>query len=298
MLTSPPPIRPRRSCLFMPGSNERALEKARTLSSDCIIIDLEDAVAPEAKAATRERVVATVRQGGFGHREVVVRINGLDTEWGAQDMALAANCGADAILVPKITCAADIALASSLMDRAGAADHVSLWVMIEMPLAVLNIAEIAAAASETRLSAFVMGTNDLAKEMFAKPTPDRAAFQPSLGLTLLAARAHGLVALDGVFNDISDAEGFHNECIQGQELGFDGKSLIHPSQIEVCNTVFAPAPDDVAHARCVIAAFDEPENAGKGVIKVAGKMTERLHLEQAQRLVAIDEAIASRTQDA
>lgn len=278
----------------MPGSNERALEKARTLPCDCVIIDLEDAVAPEAKSETRLKVVETVQRGGFAHRETVVRINGLDTEWGAEDMALAAASGADAVLVPKVTSAADIALASSLMDRAGAASHVALWVMIEMPLAILNIAAIGASASETRLSAFVVGTNDLAKELLATPTPDRGVFLPSLALTLLAARAHNLSALDGVFNDISDAEGFHAECIQGQQLGFDGKTLIHPSQIEACNAAFTPAQHDVAHARAVIEAFDDPANAGKGVIKVAGKMTERLHLAQAQRLVAIDEAIAIR----
>ena len=294
MLSGETPIKPRRSCLFMPGSNERALEKARTLPCDTVIIDLEDAVAPEAKAGTRALVVDTVRNGGFGHREVVVRINGLETEWGAEDMVAAATCGADAVLVPKVTTAADIALASSLMDRAGAADHVALWVMIEMPLAILNMAAIAGSAGETRLSAFVMGTNDMAKELLAEPTPDRAAFQPSLGLTLLAARAHGLVALDGVYNDIADADGFRSECVQGRNLGFDGKTLIHPSQIEICNSVFSPAAEDVTQARAVIAAFEEPENANKGVIKVDGKMVERLHLAQALRLVALEEAIASR----
>lgn len=291
----PAPFRPRRSCLYMPGGNERALEKARSLPCDVVIMDLEDAVAPEAKADARARVVDAVNQGGFGHREVVVRINGLDTEWGGEDMATTAACGADALLVPKITSPADIVTAGDLMADYKAPDTTALWVMIEMPLAILNIGAIAAMGENSRLAAFVMGTNDIAKELRATPTADRAAFQMSLNLTLLAARAHGLIALDGVYNDIGNPDGLRTECVQGLEMGFDGKTLIHPSQIEPANAVFSPDPDAVEHARAVIEAFAAPENAGKGVLKVAGKMTELLHLEQARRLVAINESIASRS---
>ncbi len=207
-----------------------------------------------------------------------------------------AGCGANAVLVPKVTTPDDVVMAAQSMAQGGAGDEVALWVMIEMPLAILNIGAIAAAAHDTRLSAFVMGTNDIAKEMVATPTPDRAAFQTALSLSLLAARAHGLVALDGVFNDIADTEGLRAECVAGEQLGFDGKTLIHPSQIETCNAVFSPNVDEVEQARAVIDAFAAPENIGKGVIKVGGRMTELLHLEQAKRLVAIDEAIASRVQ--
>lgn len=295
MLNDKLAIHPRRSCLYMPGSNVRAVEKARTLPCDVVILDLEDAVAPDAKTDARGCAVEAVNQGGFGHREVVIRINGLDTEWGGDDMAAATTCGADAVLVPKITSPAEIATACELMTEHGAPDTVALWAMIEMPLAILNIGAIAATAHNSRLSAFVMGTNDIAKELRATPKQDRAAFQTALDLTLLAARAHGLTALDGVYNDIGNTDGLRRECVQGQEMGFDGKTLIHPAQIESCNAVFSPDPDEVAHARAVIDAFAAPENAGKGVLKVAGKMTELLHLEQAQRLIAIDEAIASRT---
>lgn len=294
MLNEGAAVRPRRSCLFMPGSNERALGKARQLPCDVVIIDLEDAVGPEAKVDARARVAEEVGRGGFGHREVVVRVNALDTQWGPSDIAMAAQCGADAVLLPKVTGAADIVSASEQLDTHGAHPSLALWVMIETPMAVLRIAGIAASATTTRLSAFVMGTNDLAKELLATATPDRAAFQPSLGLTLLAARAHGLVALDGVYNDIGDAQGLHGECIQGRDLGFDGKTLIHPSQIKACNTVFSPDPESVEHAQAIIDAFALPENAGKGVIKVKGKMTELLHLEQARHLVSMAQAIAKR----
>ena len=285
--------RPRRSCLYMPGANERALEKAKSLQADTLILDLEDAVAPDAKPDARAAVVAAVKAGGYGHREIVIRINGLDTEWGADDLKAAAAAGADAVLAPKVTTGDDIRTLDAALSEAGAPVDLDLWVMIEMPLAILNISEIAAAANGTRLTTFVMGTNDLAKETRARMTPDRLAFQASLSLSVLAARAHGLVAIDGVFNNIKDEDGLVAECEQGCDLGFDGKTLIHPSQLETANRVFAPSPADVEQAQAVIAAFADPENAGKGVLKVNGKMTELLHLEEARRTVDMADAIAA-----
>ncbi|MEM0985873.1 MAG: CoA ester lyase [Pseudomonadota bacterium] len=290
-MSSPALPRPRRSVLYMPGANSRALEKAKTLAADSLIFDLEDAVAPEAKTGARETVADAVRAGGYGNREVVVRINGLDTEWGLDDMAAAVAAGPDAILAPKVTGGSDIERLSQAMDRAGAPETMALWVMIEMPMAILNIQDIAEAVGRTRLAAFVMGTNDLAKEQRAKLTADRIGFLTALSLAVTAARAYGLVAIDGVFNAIGDGPGLVSECEQGRDMGFDGKTLIHPSQLDPCNRVFSPDPADVAHAQAVIAAFAEPENAGKGVIKVDGKMTERLHLSEAERLVAIQTAI-------
>ena len=286
--------RPRRSCLYMPGANARALEKAKGLPADTLILDLEDAVAPDVKTDAREAVCAAVTAGGYGARELVIRINGLDTPWGEADLASAAAAPAHALLAPKVTCAEDIVRLSQAMDAAGASPDMALWVMIEMPLAILNLAEIGAAAASSRLTAFVMGTNDLAKEMRAEPTADRAAFATALGLSVIAARAHGLTAIDGVYNDISDPEGLEAECRQGRTMGFDGKTLIHPAQLETANRVFSPDPDEIEQARAVIAAFADPANAGKGVLKVNGKMTELLHLEQARRAVAIAEAIAAR----
>ncbi|NBC20566.1 MAG: CoA ester lyase [Alphaproteobacteria bacterium] len=283
--------RPRRSALYMPGANPRALEKAKSLPTDAVILDLEDAVAPEAKADARDTVAAAVKSGGYGPREVIIRINGLDTEWGLDDMAAAVAAGPDAILAPKVIDGGDVERLSDAMTRAGAGDEMKLWVMIEMPMALINIADIASAAGRTRLSAFVMGTNDLAKELRARPTPDRIAFQWALGQSVNAARAYGIVAIDGVYNAIGDEDGLMSECQQGADMGFDGKTLIHPLQIDTCNTVFAPDPGDVDQARAVIEAFADPANAGKGVIKVNGKMTELLHLEEARRLVAVQDAI-------
>ncbi|MEM1149578.1 MAG: CoA ester lyase [Pseudomonadota bacterium] len=283
--------RPRRSALYMPGANTRALEKAKTLAADTLLLDLEDAVAPEAKAEARAAVCSAVETGGYGAREVIIRINGLDTEWGLEDMAAAVAARPDGILAPKVIDGGDIDRLNDAMSRAGAPDTMGLWVMIEMPKAILNIQEIAEAVGRTRLVGFVMGTNDLAKELRAHPSPDRAAFLFSLGAAVSAARAYGLVALDGVFNDIGNAEGLRAECEHGRALGFDGKTLIHPSQLELCNTVFSPDPEDVSQAAAVIAAFAAPENTGKGVIKVNGKMTELLHLEEARRLVAIQKSI-------
>ncbi|WP_164118631.1 CoA ester lyase [Sphingorhabdus sp. Alg239-R122] len=288
-------LRPRRSCLYMPGSNARAMEKAKNLAADCIILDLEDAVAPEAKVQARQAVCDMVAKRPFGHRETVIRINAHGSEWGRDDLMAAVRARPDAILVPKITSADDIPALNVALAAAGADDTLALWVMIEMPLAILNIASIAATARSTRLAAFVMGTNDLAKEMLAIPTPDRAAFHTALSLSVTAARAHGLAAIDGVYNDISDNDGLRAECEQGRIMGFEGKTLIHPAQLETCNTVFSPDDREIAEAHAIITAFEEPANKGKGVLKVNGKMAELLHLEQARRTAAIAEAIAAIT---
>jgi len=280
-------LRPRRSCLYMPGANAKALEKARDLPADTLLFDLEDAVAPEAKADARAAIAAALGEGGYGAREIVVRVNALATEWGSDDVKAALAAKPHGVLFPKIQDASDIEAA----DRALGSADVALWAMIETPLAILNIKEIAAAASRTGLTTFVMGTNDLAKDMRAAQTADRAPALFVLSLSVAAARAYGLVAIDGVFNDIQDETGFLDICRQGKALGFDGKTLIHPTQIAPCNVVFSPSPDEVAQARDVIAAFADPANAGKGVLKVNGKMTELLHLSEARRLVAMADAI-------
>ncbi|KCZ64527.1 hypothetical protein HY36_13105 [Hyphomonas atlantica] len=275
----------------MPGANERALEKAKSLAADTVIMDLEDAVAPDAKEAARETIRAAIQGGGYGHREIVVRMNGLDTEWGQADLKMAVDSGAHALLAPKVIDGSDIDRLDDAMSRAGAPADMGLWVMIEMPKAILNIKDIAEAVGRTRLTTFVMGTNDLAKEYRARMTPDRLAFQTALQLSVAAARAYNIIAIDGVYNDIKNEQGLIDECEQGRDLGFDGKTLIHPSQLDTANRVFAPSPHDVEHAQAVIEAFADPENAGKGVLKVNGKMTELLHLEEARRAVEMDKAI-------
>jgi citrate lyase beta subunit len=280
-----PPIRPRRSCLYMPGDNARALEKAKGLPADMLIFDLEDAVPPGAKDAARTAVVAAVNAGGYGDREIVLRINSIDTAWAAQDIAAVASTKAGGILIPKIQSAADIMQVNEALSAAGAAEEMTIWAMIEMPRAILNIADIAATSAVTRLGGFVMGTNDLAKEMRAAITPDRAALQTALSLAVIAARSHGLIAIDSVYNDYNDADGLDTECRQGRILGFDGKTCIHPAQIEITNRIFAPSPDEIDEAKAIIAAFALPENKGKGVITVGGKMTELLHLEQARQVL-------------
>ncbi len=286
--------RPRRSCLYMPGANPRALEKAKSLPADTLIFDLEDAVAPEAKFEARDTACAAVKSGGYGPREIVIRINGLDTEWGLDDLKAAVSAGPNAILAPKVIDGGDIDRLNDAMTRAGAPDDMGLWVMIEMPKAILNIQDIAEAVGRTRLTAFVMGTNDLAKELRGvNDAPVRTAFQTSLGLSVAAARAYDLLAIDGVFNGIGDEEGLEAESLQGRLMGFDGKTLIHPSQLDAANRIFAPAEADVDQAKAVIDAFAAPANAGKGVIKVNGKMTELLHLEEAERTVAVADAIAA-----
>ena len=288
-------IRPRRSVLYMPGSNARALQKAKTLPCDGVILDLEDSVAPDAKEAARKQVVDAVRAGGFGRREVIVRVNGVDTPWHADDLAAAAHAAPDAILVPKVSSADTLELIGQrLLDMA--TDHKTrVWAMIETPLAIFNILSIAAEAadSESRLAAFVMGTNDLAKDTRARLVPGRAPMLPWLATCVAAARQYGVIILDGVYNDIGNADGFNAECRQGVEFGFDGKTLIHPSQIEPCNQAFSPSADEIAWARKMIAAFELPENKTKGVVSIDGRMVERLHAEMARRTVAIAEAIES-----
>src|SRR3984957_19765631 len=286
-------VRPRRSVLYMPGSNARALEKARELPADGLILNLEDAVAPEAKAQARGAIVNALKNGGFGDREVLVRINGLDTRWWVEDLDAVASVRPDAVLVPKVSDPGQLQdLAARIVDM-GTDPHVRVWAMMETPLAMLNVGEIAAAAldSEIRLSGFVMGTNDLAKDTRARIVPGRQPMLPWLMNCVAAARAYGLDILDGVYNDLGDEKGFTEECRQAVDLGFDGKTLIHPKQIAPCNEAFSPSPEEVATARKMIAAFDLPENENKGVIQIDGRMVERLHAEMARRTVAIADAI-------
>jgi len=281
------PVRPRRSVLYMPGSNARAMEKAATLPADAVILDLEDAVAPEAKEAARAQVCAIVKTRPFGKREVVIRINGLDTPWGHDDMDAAAAATPDAILVPKVNDGADVAHANQHLEQA--APSIALWLMMETPQAIFHADEIA--GSGGRLACLVMGTNDLVKEMRGQQTSGRDGLMAALSLSVLAARAHGLVALDGVYNEIADAKGFEAICLQGRAIGFDGKTLIHPSQIETCNRIFSPAQDEVVRARAILAAFALPENRGKGAISLDGRMVELLHAEIARETVALADAI-------
>ena len=287
-------IRPRRSVLYMPGSNARALEKAKTLPADGVILDLEDSVAPDAKETARQQVVAAVKAGGFGTREVFIRVNGVDTPWHADDLAAAAHAAPDAILVPKISNPETLELIGRRLLDMGTDHKTRVWAMIETPLAIFNILSIAAEAkdSESRLSGFVMGTNDLAKDTRARLVPGRAPMLGWLSTCVAAARIYGIDILDGVYNDIGNADGFEMECRQGIELGFDGKTLIHPNQIGPCNTAFSPSPEEVTLARKMIAAFDLPENKSKGVVSIDGRMVERLHADMARRTVAIAEAIA------
>lgn len=283
--------RPRRSALYMPASNAKAIDKARTLDCDVVILDLEDAVAPDAKDMARAQAVEAVRAGGFGRREVVIRCNGLETPWGAADLAAAVEAAPDAVLVPKVNDGAGVAAYDAALK--GAPEGLKLWAMIETCRSIFRLEDIAAASKTTRLTTWVMGTNDLAKEMRARQTPGREPFNAALGLAVAAARAYDLTILDGVYNGIDDDAGLEAICEQGVDFGFDGKTLIHPRQVDICNRVFSPSAADVAFARAVIAAFALPENAGKGAIRVEGKMAELLHLAQAQRLVAVDEAIAA-----
>ncbi len=286
-------IRPRRSVLYMPGSNARAIEKARTLPVDGIILDLEDAVAPAAKEAARAQVVQAVKAGGFGRREVFVRINALDTPWSIDDLTAAANAGPDAILVPKITTTEQLDLIGQRLFDMKADQKVRVWAMIETPLALFNIQALAAEAhdSETRLAGFVIGSNDLAKETHARIVPGRAPMRPWFATCIAAARAYGIDILDGVYNDIADTEGFARECAEGRDMGFDGKTLVHPSQIAPCNTAFSPSVEEVADARRIIAAFEQPANKDRGVVELDGRMVERMHAEIARRTMAIAEAI-------
>jgi citrate lyase subunit beta / citryl-CoA lyase len=286
-------IRPRRSVLYMPGSNARAIEKAKTLAADGIILDLEDAVAPDAKLSARKQVADAVAAGGFGPREVLIRVNGIDTEWISDDLDAAVAAKPDAVLVPKISQPKQLEMIGQRLFDMHADLHIRVWAMIETPAAIYNIRELAAVVtdSETRLAGFVVGTNDLAKETRARLVPGRAPMLSWLSACVLAAHSYGLDILDGVFNDLSDADGFASECEQGRDMGFDGKTLIHPNQIGPCNAAFSPSAEETAQARKIIAAFGLPENKGKGVVQLDGRMVERMHADIAARTVAIADAI-------
>jgi len=284
-------LRPRRSVLYMPGANERALEKAKGIPADALIFDLEDAVSPDAKPEARDRVCAAASSGGYGLREVVIRVNGLATPWGADDLQAAAAAGPAAVLVPKIDGASDIAEVERRLEAGGAPPSTRIWAMLETPAGIFAAREIATASE--RLTVLVMGTNDIAKELHAEQLPGRQPLQHALSTCLLAARLAGKVILDGVYNDIKDADGFEAECLQGRAMGFDGKTLIHPSQVDPCNRVFAPDAGQVAEAREVIAAFEAAEAEGKGVVTVNGRMIENLHVDNARRALALDEAITA-----
>ena len=282
--------RPRRSVLYLPGSNERALEKARTLPVDGLILDLEDAVGPDHKVAARSKACAAAASGAYGEREVSIRVNGSGTAWHDDDLAAACDAGPDGIVVPKVDSADEVRSLVAAMERHGAPEHTRLWAMVETPEAVLGVTAIASASE--RLAVLVMGTNDLAKELGARPVPGREPLLTSLSLALLAARRSGVVILDGVYNDVTDLEGFTAECRQGRDLGFDGKTLIHPTQVGPCNEVFAPSVDEVEDARELLAAWEA--GAGAGVVTHRGMMVENLHVEIARTVIATDEAIRDR----
>lgn len=287
-------LRPRRSVLYMPGANERALEKAKTLQADSLILDLEDAVAPDAKANARERVCAAAASGDYGQREVTIRVNGLDTEWHDADLRAAAQAGPAAVVVPKVNSAREVRDIERALELGGAPEHTKIWAMVETPVAMLHAEEIAAASD--RLTVLVMGTNDLAKELHAEFVPGRAPLLGGLSLCLLAARATGKVILDGVYNDVKDLEGFEAECLQGRQFGFDGKTLIHPGQLEPCNRVFAPSEAEIEWSRKVIEAFEQAGAEGRGVVTVDGRMIENLHVDNARRILAMAEAINASAQ--
>ncbi|MEI9899289.1 MAG: CoA ester lyase [Hyphomicrobium sp.] len=295
-------VRPRRSVLYMPGANQRALEKAKTLPADALVLDLEDSVAPEGKITARENVCEVVKGGGYGRRELVIRVNAIETAWGMDDLRAAASVEPDAILVPKVSTPGDIVTVAKVLGAINAAPKVRLWAMMETPSSILNSREIAmlGADPENRLSCLVMGTNDLLKESRARALHNRIAVVPWLAMTIVAARAYGIDILDGVYNDFRDDVGFREECEHGRTLGMDGKTLIHPSQVAPCNEIFSPTEEEVSWARKIIAAFDEPANRHKGVLTLEGKMVERLHLVMARRTVAIADGIAAmrRTEEA
>ncbi len=288
-------IRPRRSVLFMPGSNARALDKARNLPCDAVILDLEDSVAPDAKSMARDQIAQAVAAGGFGKREIIIRINNLESPWWEDDLTMAARAKPDGILVPKISRPADIKRLEERLRMLKADSGIVLWAMIESPLGVLSAQEIAATAREgdKRLTGFIMGPNDIARETRMRMLPGRAAMLPLFTHCILAARAYGLEILDGPYNDISDVAGFAKECAQGRDMGFDGKTLIHPGQIDAANAAYTPPAEEIARARKIMGVFDLPENASKGVVQLDGQMVERLHVEMAKRTIAIADAIAA-----
>ena len=285
-------IRPRRSLLYMPGSNPRALEKARSLPADGLILDMEDAVSPDAKALAREQIVTALAEGGYGHRELMVRVNALSTEWGADDIKAVSEAGTppDAVLIPKPSTAADVIEAINAFEAAGCPDSVEMWIMAETPLCILNIAEVASA--HPRLKGMVLGTSDLSKDTRVRHTPDRLGFIAALNLCVYAARANGLGIIDGVQLDLEDADLLALSCEQGRDLGFDGKSLIHPKQIAAANAAFAPDEKEIADARNIIAGFEQAQSEGKGVVVVNGRLVENLHVEEAKRQLALADAIA------
>ncbi|HZR74791.1 CoA ester lyase [Bradyrhizobium sp.] len=286
---------PRRSLLFMPGSNSRALEKARILAADAIILDIEDSVAPDAKGLARDQIAATIAAGGFGKREVWIRTNALDTPFWADDVKMAAKAKPDAILVPKVSSVDDLRTIAQALRESNAAPSIRVWAMIETARAVLHAEELAAASRdvEPRLAGFVFGPNDISRETRIRMQPGRAIMLPMITHCILATRAYGLEILDGPYSDFSNVDGFNQECTQARDLGFDGKTLIHPGQIEACNVIFTPPVEEVARARKIIAAFELPENAARGAISLDGQMVERLHADMARRTVAIADSIAA-----
>lgn len=283
-------LRPRRSVLYMPAANTRALEKAKAIPADGLIFDLEDAVAPDAKQTAREQAVAAAASGEYGRREITIRCNGLDTRWGTDDLRAIAGSGASAVVVPKVSSVDDVDAVSAQLDGAGAPDEMRIWPMIETPRAIFEVREIAA---HPRVAVFVLGTNDLARELRAGLVPGRHPLLPHLATALLAAREAGVSALDGVYNDVRDPDGFRAECVQGAEMGFDGKTLVHPDQVPIANDVWAPSDDEIEHAGKVIAAYVEAEAQGRGVITVDGRMIEHLHVENARQVLALAEAISA-----
>jgi citrate lyase subunit beta/citryl-CoA lyase len=288
-------IRPRRSLLFMPGSNARALEKARNLPTDVIILDLEDSVAPDAKPLAREQIAGAIVAKGFGRREVWVRTNGIDTPWWPDDVAMAGQARPDGILVPKVSTVEDLNAIGERLDAVDGAGSIKVWAMIETARAVLHADALAGASRDprTRLAGFVFGPNDVSRETRIRMLPGRAAMIPMITHCILATRAHGLEILDGPYSDFSNVDGFAQECTQARDLGFDGKTLIHPGQIAACNAIFTPPEEEIAYARKVIAAFAQPENASRGAINIDGQMVERLHADMARRTIAIADAIAT-----
>ena len=288
-------IRPRRSVLYMPGSNARALEKARTIAADALILDLEDAVAPDAKAAARGMIAEAIAAQGFGKREVLIRINALDSPWWIDDIAMAGKARPDGILVPKVSSVEDLSAIADRLGDIGADMSIKVWAMIETARAVLHAEELAAASQDAgmRLAGFVFGPNDISRETRIRMQPGRAAMLPMITHCILASRLHGLEMLDGPYGDIGNPSGFAEECAQGRDLGFDGKTLIHPGQIDACNAIFTPPSEEVAQARKIIAAFEQPENAARGVIQLDGRMVERLHADMAKRTIAMHDAIAA-----
>lgn len=281
-------LRPRRSVLYMPAANERALDKAKTIPSDALIFDLEDAVSPDSKPDARRNAVAAATSGEYGQREITIRCNALSTQWGADDVTAAATAGVSAVVIPKVNSVQDVDDVSAALDKAGAPATLKIWAMIETPTAIFDVREIAA---HRRVATLVMGTNDLAKELRATQIPGRAPLLPHLATALLAAREAGKDILDGVFNDVKNLDAFREECIQGATMGFDGKTLIHPSQVDIANDVWAPTAEDVDYSQRVIAAFELAIAEGRGVITVDGRMIENLHVDNARRVLAVQKAI-------